>query len=384
MQMKPSLPKRKPQWSYKLLISLVSLSSVFFFSGTPNDYSSLGSLMVLDDNNKLVSSAVVESTGSTGSENKHVPISTTPSTASKHLPVGETLKILKDLGKNDVYNGGSMRCSKTTSYRKPELYWYDFSSSAPNQNSTKRILMAQSAGFGTYAQLLDLTAPINKAYARKWHHDVLVVQGTLVVTAQEIRTNCTPEEYRSTHNKMQLLQLGLYLRDHYDYLLILDADAMIFDFGFDFGGLLPVKSMLAAQRVVAKAGMKKRATWKINAGVTLWNLHHPLTKEVCQKWHAAALGFFNGRSNAQGDQIFLHHTLKSNFTYEENVYSVAKEFNYNKGTRIKHVKRPKMTYEIGQTGLDARSAIIAKFTAEICERFPFDCEDMDKTAYSQL
>ena len=159
---------------------------------------------------------------------------------------------------------------------------------------------------------------------------------------------------------------------------------MIYDFGYDLGTLLPIKSMLAAQRAVPKAGIKKRATWKINAGVTLWNLHHRFTHNVCKEWHAAAMGYMNNRNNGQGDQLFLYHALKNNESYIESVYSVAKEFNYNKGTLIKHVKRPHLTYEIGRTGLDDRSVVIAKFTNEICQRYPQDCQEMDHTPYSQL
>jgi hypothetical protein len=303
---------------------------------------------------------------------------------SNHFSLEETMRILKDLGGNDKYKYASFRCSKDA-YREPELYWYDYSSaSVPSLIPTRRLLIVQSAGFGTYAQLLESTAPINKAYARKWGHTVLIVQGTLAVLNHERQTNCTPEEHRATHNKMQLLKLALRIGDHYDYLLILDADAIIFDFGVDLSDLMPPSAMLAAQRAVPKAGVKKRATWKINAGVTLWNLHHPYTQAVADGWQDAALGYLNGRSNSQGDQLFLHHVLKNNATYERSIHSFAKEFNYNKGTVIKHVKRPTLTYTIGETALDDRSVLLAKFTEQVCAQFPDDCHDLDKTTYSEL
>lgn len=306
---------------------------------------------------------------------------------SKHLTPDESLRILTDLGNYDTYNGGALRCN-TDAYRQPELYWYDYSSApldGPLQfNATRRLLIVQSAGFGTYAQLLDLTAPINKAYARKWRQTMLVLQGTLVFLEQERKTNCPPPEHRSTHNKMQLLKFALHLRDHYDYLLILDADAMIYDFALDLSDLMPPRAMMAANRVIAKPGVKKRATWKINAGVTLWNLHHKYTAAVADGWTQAAVGFMNGRNNNPGDQLFLYHVLKNNASMEENVYSMGKEFNYNQATAIKHVKRPHVTYEIGQTSLDSRSEVIQKFTDEICAKFPTDCRDLDKTIYSDM
>jgi len=247
----------------------------------------------------------------------------------------------------------------------------------------RRFLIVQSAGFGTSAELLDLTSPVNKAYARKWGHTVLILQGSLVYLDEERRTNCTPPEHRSTHNKMQFLKFGVALKEYYDYLLILDADAMIYDFDNDISDLIPPTSLLGANRVVAKKGVKKRATWKINAGVTIWNLHHPYTKYLADGWTQAAIGFMNGRSNDQGDQLFLYHVLKNNASLQEQVYSFGREFNYNKASVIKHVKRPTLTYEIGATAIDSRSVKIQQFTSEICNKFPTDCDQLDGTKYSE-
>lgn len=304
-----------------------------------------------------------------------------------HLSPTETMTVLTDIGKNDHYNDAHLRCSNLPS-RQPQLYWYDYrcmqSPTHESMNATRRLLIVQSAGFGTYAQLLDLTAPINKAYARKWGHTMLVLQGTLVVLDYEVQTNCTPLEHRSTHNKMQLLKFGLRLRQHYDYMLILDADALIYDFSLDISNLMPSTAMMAANRAEPKKGQKKRATWKINAGITLWNLHHDYTQALAEGWTNAAVGYLNGRNNYSGDQIFLYHVLKNNATMEQSVYSFGKEFHYNKATVIKHIKRPHVTYELGQTALDSRSDIIETFTQEICQSYPEDCQELDKTKYSEL
>lgn len=327
---------------------------------------------------------------------------------SSPFSTSQSIQILTNISKYDRYDGSDLHCQKgstTTYYRPPELYWYSFSAEAGARTMTtvatttthavtaanvvkqpiRRMLIVQSAGFGTYAQLLDLTTPLNKAYARKWGQDLVVVQGSLVWLAQERRTNCTPPEHRSTHNKMQFLKWGVsMLKDRYDYLLILDADAMIYDFDKDISDLMPPTNLMAANRVVAKKGVKKRATWKINAGVTLWNLHHPLTAAVADGWQKAAIGFMNGRNNNQGDQLFLYHVLRNNASMSDQVYSVGKEFNYNKATVIKHIKRPDLTYQIGKTALDSRSQVIQQFTKEICDKFPMDCQDLDQTNYSEL
>lgn len=349
------------------------------------------SFQVILSTNQTENEALIEQTAIVGTKSEHVTTTTTIHSRNnevfsrfKHLPPNETMHILKDLGSHDKYDGGALRCNSEP-YRDPELYWYDYSTQSFHEfNSTRRLLIAQSAGFGTYAQLLDLTAPINKAYARKWGQTILVLQGTLVVLQQEMKTNCTPPEHRSTHNKMQLLKFALRLKDHYDYLLILDADAMIYDFSVDLSNLMPNRAMMAANRVIAKKGVKKRATWKINAGVTLWNLHHRFTSAVADGWTKAAVSFMNGRNNNQGDQLFLYHVLKNNATIEQEIYSFGKEFHYNKATVIKHIKRPQVTYEIGQTSLDSRSAMITQFIDEICKRFPHDCEHLDTTSYSTI
>jgi hypothetical protein len=263
---------------------------------------------------------------------------------------------------------------------------------------------------------LELTAPINQAYAKRWKYSLLIVQGTLVVTAHERKVSCIPREHRSTHNKMQLLQLAITpkWKDRYDYLLVLDADAMMYNFTFDLTTLMTVPPMnntsnnntnnntsnntsnnnntnpsstssvlLAAQRV--SSAVKTRATWKINAGVTLWNLHHPLIHELVRSWQKAALGHLNGKNNGEGDQLFLHHVLRNNKTMEQDVNGVTHEFEYRQGTVIKHIKRFKLTYKIGKTKLDERSTFIGELEKEICQRHPMDCQALNESIkYSEM
>ncbi len=58
---------------------------------------------------------------------------------------------------------------------------------------------------------------------------------------------------------------------HYDKLLILDMDAMMYDFSRDIAHLLPQDKMLVAHKVVRG---DSPVTANINIGVTLWNLQH--------------------------------------------------------------------------------------------------------------
>jgi len=107
-------------------------------------------------------------------------------------------------------------------------------------------LLQVTLAFGKYARLLELTAPINKAYAKIWNHDIVILQGTAMILPWD--KNCTPPEERSRFNKIDLLLEALKRENQYDQLLLLDADTLIFDFDFDMTKLVPNTTMLVAQR----------------------------------------------------------------------------------------------------------------------------------------
>ena len=56
---------------------------------------------------------------------------------------------------------------------------------------------------------------------------------------------------------------------------------MIVDVKMNLIDLLPPDQLVAAQRVYQ---LDWSNTWDVNAGVTLWNLKHPLAKTVMKKW----------------------------------------------------------------------------------------------------
>lgn len=141
-------------------------------------------------------------------------------------------------------------CQETTSRRTHD--WYD-----------------------AYAQLLDVTGRINKAYALKFEHDVLVLAGTYLVIPSD---NCNPPKHRATFNKIGLLKHALRHRNKYDQLLILDTDAMMYNLSFDVTTLVSEQrnensmltdeesTMLVAHRVKKNGTLH---TWDVNIGVTV-------------------------------------------------------------------------------------------------------------------
>jgi hypothetical protein len=114
----------------------------------------------------------------------------------------------------------------------------------------------------SYSTLLNATSPVNQAYARHWGHDYMLLKGApnfdktntnmsyslirLVANGTQVhdefgpscvsyhpttgRNTSKPSSSRSTYNKVALLSLVMghpLFRNHFDRLLILDADAMM-------------------------------------------------------------------------------------------------------------------------------------------------------------
>lgn len=167
------------------------------------------------------------------------------------------------------------------------LQWHQYSAKASNLSANvskveqihrpakKRLLVGLTTGYDAYAQLLDVTGRINKAYALKFEHDVLVLAGTYLVIPSD---NCNPPKHRATFNKIGLLKHALRHRNKYDQLLILDTDAMMYNLSFDVTTLVSEQrnensmltdeesTMLVAHRVKKNGTLH---TWDVNIGVTV-------------------------------------------------------------------------------------------------------------------
>ena len=255
--------------------------------------------------------------------------------------------------------------------------------SHPNRTMTvasKRLLIAQYSSFGSYASLLELTAPINKAYARKWNHDMLIVQGA----ALELKTDevgCEPPSQRSMYNKIPILLYSLSKSDEYDQLLLLDADTLIYDMGYDVTNLLDDSNMLAAQRVAMQS---TEPTWNINNGVTLWNLHHNMTQKIAQLWLKGTVRGIDGAKQfgwiEHGDQFYLHKVLRQETSAINFTKAVRDEFCYDHATVIKHFVRPSRDWT--GYGKDMRAANIKNSIDIICANFTSECQDLEYIPYS--
>ena len=257
-----------------------------------------------------------------------------------------------------------------------EWNYYSNQSVVHNQRKSKRLLIGLYSGYDKYAEMLEITAPINKAYARRWNQDLVVLQGTAYI--RPIDKNCTPPGRRVTLNKIALLLRAFDKKDQYDQFLLLDTDALMYDFDTDVTTLLSDEDMVAAERVKTH---DMNQTWNINAGVMLWNLHHPLSKKVIRTWKRVALRSVE-EGNFRGDQKPLQNVLKQGILREQ-VSSLWEEFAYGHGTVVKHfIRLPKHSDWKDPNLVDERMPRIKQAVADVRDKHADLCDQIERVEYA--
>ena len=272
-----------------------------------------------------------------------------------------------------------------TPFEEPRWEWHYFSqsnSSSPSYLSRKRLLIAQYSGFGKYAKLLELTSPMNKEYARRYHHDIVILQGTTLIMPHTYDQDCTPSEERSMFNKIHLLLMALSSDNDYDQLLILDADTLIYDLSHDITTLMPSEdSMLVAQKLHME---EPSTTSNINNGITLWNLKHSQTEQVARDWLRLSKNGIPDNRPYRGDQYFLRLALSIK-QRESYVSAVWNEFYYREGTVIKHFQRhDQASWEYEKNSASAREERINMAVQEVCTKFDIDANALEHVNYTTI
>jgi hypothetical protein len=270
----------------------------------------------------------------------------------------------------------------------------------------KHLLIAQYAAAsslsnGTYDNFLDTTSKINQAYAIAWRHDYLILRGIpfagpdlnetfslhwYVVDGERISQyeenighelqdpalSSAPES-RATYNKVALLELALFDFDQkYDRLLILDADAMLYDFSRDIALLQPDTPVLLAHKTNHS---DVPGTGSINVGVTLWNLRNARTPLIWQRWMYKCLNRIQ-QGKDDDDQAPLQDLLKHHLDQEKRdqvVYAVDKEFAYARGRFVKHFIRPDGT-TWDNASVATRLDKMEKAATDVCARYHPICD----------
>ena len=336
-----------------------------------------------------------------------------------------------------------LNCSASSNARKKEVEWTFFyptssetTNSLQNTHSSDRestnfssfprprqVLIALTSGYDQHATMLTHTAHAALLYAsrqnllrqERQHHEqqgssnttstnlnvtVVVLQGMAFHPHDEVA--CTiPPTYASL-NKIRLL---FYAIDHsmeYDYLLLLDADALLVDWDYDFTQLLREHDdshLLAAQpcrgtnvRPVRndddpsshddgqqQQQQLEQAT-RINSGTTFWNLHHDQIKPVAISWfqeskNAALQGVY------QGDQRYLQMALSlavldnDTTTATSLVRPTLQEFNYRDGSVVQHfMQRGKI-----DTWKDRLDQLVNIYEQHLCKKY--DCSQVPRKEF---
>ena len=254
------------------------------------------------------------------------------------------------------------------------------SHSLATQN-TQQILIAQYDAGGdhtnnnnnSYAMLLNITSRINQLYAYQYQLDYVLLRGIVFRTFYE--TSAQIPTSRATYNKVYILQKAIEWK--YDYLLLLDSDAMIYDFNRDITQLLlPPEKMILAHQVVGHNN-NQNEFYNINIGVTLWNIRHTLIRTIVRRWKILCYYriIFQLDDN---DQISLQNLLRYFVTFGRSLTSTNEylhtnvieenhiDFAYRGGTFVKHFIRYNSKAWIQDD--QHRIEEISKVANEICIR----------------
>ena len=274
---------------------------------------------------------------------------------------------------NDTFTTFTSTDSSGSDFTYRELNDDDNTTENRSRNSTSRIrtpsrnnlLIGQydSGSDALYETLLNLTSTINIAYAKKFSFDYVTLRGMAYQTIFD--SFRIPKPSRATYSKVLLIQTAMKL--NYDYLLILDSDAMMYDFDRDVSLLIPEDKMVMAHLV---HDFDKKQYYNINVGVILFNLHHPMLRHIVRVWNLACyVQILLGVSD--NDQNPIQRILQlagARPLVEGNRH----EFAYNNGTFIKHFKRiNSKSWTDGN--MDNRIADIQSMVQEVCSKYSSVC-----------
>ena len=209
-----------------------------------------------------------------------------------------------------------------------------FAANEVRVSQSPRVLVLQTADPDNYVSLLRPGGAVNYQYALKHGYSYQSFVGL----------------YRGQHawhaafNRIYLLQ-DIIKAGLYDYVLYLDADAIVVDLS------QKVEDLVEDDRLfyMASGGIEGKKPWHVNDGVFLFWFRHPMAKQVVDAWadqvdprnfSVRKWGKYDG-----ADMAALQRVLKS-FSLEEaekmvKVYRGAEAnfMNYENGTFIKQLFR---------------------------------------------
>ena len=252
----------------------------------------------------------------------------------------------------------------TTQLNTVEWNWHHHYSKSTNNTTTRKVLIAQYTGLdAAYLEFTNITQRANKAYAKKWKYDYLLMKGT-AFNSNQVGI--------SAYNKLSVLRKAIDAKV-YDVLLILDSDAVIVDIDQDVLDLMPESMLLTACRNHESDSLH---TWNLNNGVTLWNLRHERMEEVYTEWYRRLVIRMRKKNLIPSDQAELHEVLKEygeekRETIVNAIYTF--HFRFHEGSFVKHVVRSSSsTWKSAQDDLIRRKTILQEAVKDVCAKWNCD------------
>jgi hypothetical protein len=143
----------------------------------------------------------------------------------------------------------------------------------------------------------------------------------------------------ATFNRMFMLT-ELIERGWSDWVLYMDADAYFYDLNFDLREYLQSKAHMAAVMATIDG---ETIPWHINAGVLMFNLGHPVARELLYDWRSRFLALDESRLKAltsvwgdDNDQFMLCSALYDHSEWRDHVhFERAININHVDGTFIR-------------------------------------------------
>uniref|UniRef100_A0A7S1BJF1 Nucleotide-diphospho-sugar transferase domain-containing protein n=1 Tax=Corethron hystrix TaxID=216773 RepID=A0A7S1BJF1_9STRA len=252
-------------------------------------------------------------------------------------------------------------------------HWHFYSKIKIKKQISRTLLVAQYTGWDdVYFGFTDITEVANRAYAKRWNHDY-------------VRMNGVAFGDFAGYNKAEVLRIAMK-KKVYDAVILLDADAVIVDLDQNALDLIPESMLLTAHRVKRS---DESYTTNINNGVTIWNLRHENMSEVNGLWIDRIIKEDNLKKNRRklgygdrrypSDQKELHLVLGqyADKDREKMINAIeTKHFFYSEGTFVKHVVRSEQNWDPSE-GLLKRKKILEDEVQKVCEKWKGACENLE-------
>lgn len=225
-----------------------------------------------------------------------------------------------------------------------------------------RVLVLQTADPHKYVSLLRASSAVNHQYALKHGYSYQSFVG--LYRGQYA--------WHAAFNRIYLLQ-DILKEGLYDYVLYLDADAIVVDLS------QKVEDLIEDDRLfyMASGGIEGKKPWHVNDGVFLFSCRHPMAKQVVDAWadQVDPRNFSVRKWGKYGgaDMAALQRVLKS-FTLAEaekmvKVYrgKEANFMNYENGKFIKQLFRypSEPNKKLKRRGFSDRVKKMEKLAAEV-------------------